>query len=357
MSNDLQRLLRSALPAELSPHEPVATLLAALEGHPALAWMLKDAPTLSYRQWEGELPMGDPRVSIGPPLAAGQTDLQHFEPVQASVLRLADQRVLRNGRPGFEVHRLEARQLDDPEPTREWRVWRVGFTPPGGEPSLLTVWLDQGLPARHEQALALARRQIQEQQLVLAQLAARVPLADAPPGVGDFLQWSAQRFEEQLLREVDLSRREHRSFALILLELDTHAADAVSLQAQCALLAQQLAAGTRRMDTVAQVAPRRFAVLLSGAALTPAYVRAEALRRQCAAQVALPLQALSQQQAQADGRLAHAMSLSAGVAAYPHTTREAAELMHSALLALQEAQQAGGNRTVMSRVNLPPAPP
>jgi diguanylate cyclase (GGDEF)-like protein len=109
-------------------------------------------------------------------------------------------------------------------------------------------------------------------------------------------------------------------------------------------LARQLPLGVRTMDTVAQIAPDRFGVLLSGAQLTPAFARAEALRRQAAEQVVM-----------VDGP-ARAVELFIGVAAYPLTSDDAGVLLSSAEHALGEAVATGRGCTVLARVPMAPPP-
>lgn len=348
----------------LIPDPHLSSLLQALTGHSAVGWVLKSAPSLAYRQWGGALPMADPRLSqvrgadgAAGALAPGQTDADHFDPTQAAILRLADLRALRQGSPHTEVHRIETYSEDDAWTALDWRAWRLLVTPPEPEGSacLLVLWLDMGFAERADERLAQAYRQIQAQQMLIAQLRSQVPEESGLAASQASLAWAAQRFNEQLQREIDLSRREQRSFALILLALGSDGcADPITgcggadhqeaqpgravEQAVGAILARQLSLGTRAMDTVAQIAPRRFGVILSGAQLTPAYARAEALRRQAAAQVAV------------EGATATPIELYLGVAAYPLTADQAGPLMAAAEAALREAQAGGSGRSVLARV-------
>lgn len=339
---------------DLLAGQPVASLLEALQGQPAVGWVLKEAPSLAYVRWSGALPMGDARLSrrahgddtAAPLLAPGQTDADHFEPTQASILRLADLRALRQGTPSAEIHRIETQVDEEAHTALDWRAWRLVLQPkPEADTLLLVVWMDLGYAARADQVLAQAHQQIQAQQLLIAQLRGQLPEDSGLAASQASLAWAASRFADQLRREIDLSRREQRSFALMLLALGGEGFDAAAEQAATALLARQLSSGTRAMDTVAQIGPRRFGILLSGAQLTPAFARAEALRRQAAQQVA------TQQGA------AKKLELHIGVAAYPLTADQAGALMAAAEQALAEAQGQGTGCAVLARVPLssPPA--
>lgn len=368
-------------PANTPP--PLPSLLQALEGHPAVGWVLKAAPSLSYVRWSGAVPMADTRLSrLSRPLAtppqaesitpltrgasshleAGQTDADHFDPTQASILRLADLRALRQGVPAAEVHRIETCDEDDSHTALDWRAWRMALQSPSrtpsaapgpvtGEPSpgmgdpttwLLVVWVDLGFAARADQLLAQAQRQIQAQQLLIAQLRGQLPEESGLAASQASLTWAAQRFAQQLKREVDLSRREQRSFALLLLSIGGQGLEPATEQAVAGLLARQLSSGTRAMDTVAQIGERRFGILLSGAQLTPAFARAESLRRQAATQVAL------------QGDVAQAVELFIGVSAYPLTADQPEALMEAAEQALEEALAMGQGCSVLARVPLAP---
>lgn len=383
----------STVPPETPPYPPalppLPPLLHALQGLPHVGWVLKESPALAYVQWSGALPMADPRLSrmadrAGVPaglaspgnsdvasldegratqaltLRAGQTDADHFDPTQASILRLADLRALRQAVASAELHRIETLGVEDVQPAMDWRAWRTvlpapaqsiagrqeataSYAEPGPQPVaqwLLVVWVDMGFTERSDQLLAHAQRQIQAQQLLIAQLRAQLPADSGLSGSQTSLAWAAERFAQQLKREVDLSRREQRSFALLLLQMGRHDAPcSTSEQAVAGLLAQSLAAGTRAMDTVAQIGERRFAVLLSGAQLTPAYARAEALRRQAAAQVAM------------EAGEARRVELFVGVAAYPLTAELPDALEEAAQQALHEALAQETGCSVLARVS------
>jgi len=360
------------------PGQPLPHLLQALTGQPALGWVLKSLPSLTYLRWSGTLPMNDPQVARRSHGLSGSADSDHFDPVQSSLLRAADLRAVRQVVPLAEIHRLESLHA-----AVEWRAWRLLLRPGADRPGyLLVVWMDLGHDARAQHQLALARQQIQAQQLLIAQLHAPEQQAaqernemheppgppggpgpqpqDWPPGPAwrqavasadalDTLAGAATRFSEQLRRELDLSRRERRSFALLLLALGESDADhTMADAAACGLLARQLSTGARAMDTVAQIGPRRFGVLLSGAPLTPAYTRAEALRRQAVQHVVM------------DQGVAQPLRLYVGLAVYPLTADQVDALMASAESALAEARaqkpDEGHGCTVMARVALR-APP
>lgn len=325
---------------------PMGSLLAALEDRPGMGWMLKDAATLRYALWRGSVPQSDPALCSEPAVSAGQGDSDRFERSQAGILRLADLRVLQQGRPATEDHRFETLPGQPGEGVREWRSWRC----PVG-PWLLVVWTDLGAQARQDEQLEQLRRQLQAQQLLIAELRGWGQASPGTPASEELARqsqgWAVEHFQRQLLREVDLSQREHRSLALLLIEIGGQALSERGVVAAMALVAQILRSGTRAMDTIAQIDTHRFGVLLSGAALTPAYARAEALRRQaCSQQIML------------DGQPS-TLALSIGLATHHDRTRGADQLMAAAGQALQEALSKGGDRTVIARVDLgqPPDQP
>lgn len=334
----------SAELAQVLAQGPLGALLLALDDRPGLGWMLKDAATLGYASWQGSLPHADPTICNDPILVVGQTDATRFERAQAAILRVSDLRAIQQaGRAAQEEHRFETLPQHGEDSVREWRCWRwaVGSW-------LLVVWADLGVQQRQDALLAQAQRQLQAQQLLISQLQAQTLAETAAPGLEEAARqsqgWAREHFATQLRREIDLSQREHRSVALLLVEVaQTELSPRVSAAAS-ALVARILSAGTRVMDTVAQIAPSRFGVILSGAALTPAHARAEALRRQAAAQ-----------QIMVEGRQ-RSLGLAIGLAVYPHNAQGADSLTAEAQAALQEALQAGGHQTVIARVHLQPPP-
>jgi diguanylate cyclase (GGDEF)-like protein len=97
----------------------------------------------------------------------------------------------------------------------------------------------------------------------------------------------------------------------------------------------------RAMDFTCRVSPEGFAVLLSGVGLATASARMEQIRRQYAAQSAVI-------QGQ-DWRC----SVSGGVASFPLTAQNEADLRQSAEQALAKAAQRGGNQLALAGINWP----
>ncbi len=170
--------------------------------------------------------------------------------------------------------------------------------------------------------------------------AARPAAAEGSPGamaVGQSL------FDEQFRRELDLSNREHREFALISLAVDAYKPELAQHGELASQRVEQLLAGLlrgniRAMDSSFRVDANRFVLLLSGVGLATAHSRVEALRRQCASEPVV-----------IDGEVCH-FTVSIGVASYPHTTREREALLQAADRALGQAQRRGGNHVALASI-------
>jgi diguanylate cyclase (GGDEF)-like protein len=151
------------------------------------------------------------------------------------------------------------------------------------------------------------------------------------------------QFDDQLRREIDLSSREHREFALVAIALDP-LSDLVQELGEDArvrvleALGRLLRSNTRAMDASCRFDETRFAVLLSGVGLATAHSRMEGLRRQCATQIVVL------------GGRDLGFSISMGVASFPHTSHTEAELLHAADSALLEAQKRGGNHVALASI-------
>lgn len=313
--------------ARLLAAGPLGALLSALDDRPGIGWVLKDAHSLRYLRLRGTLPHADGAVARDDQPQVGQTDADRFECQQAALLRIADLRAQQAERPQSVEHHFETHPGWPGDGSRAWRVWRWH-----SPPYLLTVWIDLGVRTRLEAELRQAHRQIQAQQL---RLSAGVEV----PSLAT-LQSADAQFMTQLRREIDLSRRESRSVALLLLGLKVDDLPPETAAFATATVAQQLAATTRQMDTVAQIGPALFGVLLSGAGLVAGHNRAEALRRR------VSIERLSW-----DGGV-RALILGAGVASYPHSASSVETLWAAAQDALDESLSLQGRRTVMARVPL-----
>jgi diguanylate cyclase (GGDEF)-like protein len=189
--------------------------------------------------------------------------------------------------------------------------------------------------------LAKAQQQLEQQQV--AGEALRRETQDQ--GLRDTVTGLYQRvhFDDQLRREVDLSSREHREFALVSIALDplSEAARAHGQAVRIRVLealGRLLRGNTRAMDASCRLDEDRFAILLSGVGLATAHSRMEGLRRQCATQIVAY-----------EGRDL-GFSVSMGVASFPHTAHTQEELMRAADLALAEAERRGGNHVTLASI-------
>jgi diguanylate cyclase (GGDEF)-like protein len=267
----------------------------------------------------------------------GHTDTELFDTTLGTMLRAAEQTALAQTEPLLSEHRFEwagARQ--------EFAVLRLASPPAAdGARWLCSVWADQNAARRTEAQFHTALQQLEQQQKaneVLRREIADQALRDSASGL-----YSRAHFEDQLRREVDLSTREHREFALVFIEIDPPS-ETVRLLGEPAharileAMGRLLRGGTRAMDASCRLNERRFAVLLSGVGLATSHSRMEGLRRQCATQIVV-----------LDAREL-GFSVSMGVASFPHTAHNQDELLASCEAALAEAQRRGGNHVTLASI-------
>ena len=194
---------------------------------------------------------------------------------------------------------------------------------------------------RVEAQLQSALEQIEQQQAANLQLRheyGEQVMRDSATGLN-----TRAHFEDQLRREVDLSTREHREFALVLVELDDDSERVAALGERAMdrvleAMGRLLRGNTRVMDASCRLQRRRFAVLLSGVGLATAHSRMEGLRRQCATQIVV-----------LDGEEL-GFSVSMGVASFPHTAHSQADLLAACETALGEARRRGGNTVALASI-------
>lgn len=265
----------------------------------------------------------------------GRSDAELFDTDLAPMLRLADQKALTQDQPVLSEHRLT---VDGQR--HEYSVLRLAAEA-DGQRLLASVWTDQTAQRHRDAQLRQALEQIEQQQK--ANEALRRQLADQALRDPDSGLYTRAHFEDQLRREVDLSTREHREFAVVFVELDppTDAVLALGEPAHARILeamGRLLRGGTRAMDASCRIDERRFAVLLSGVGLATAHSRMEGLRRQCATQIVV-------QDGQELG-----FTVSMGVASFPHTAHTQDELLAAGELALAEAQRRGGNHVTLASI-------
>lgn len=271
----------------------------------------------------------------------GRTDAELLEGSLAATLRAAEQTAAAQGAPLVSEHRFEWAGL-----RHEFSVLRMlSAAAPAGRPALVSVWSDLSPERQREAQLRAALDQIEQQQrandLLRRELTDQA-LRDPSSGL-----YRRAHFEDQLRREVDLSSREHREFAIVFAEIDPPGPKVLELGEagqRCLLeaMGRLLRSGTRAMDASCRYDERRFAVLLSGVGLATAHARMEGLRRKCAAQIVV-------QEGQELG-----FTVSIGVASYPHTAQSQEALQAACDAALQEARRRGGNHVTLAAIRFEP---
>lgn len=270
----------------------------------------------------------------------GSTDAQLLSAHRASALRAADQTALAHHPQASRAeHRFEWQGK-----RRHFGALRMVMADPRHPDRLLvaSIWTDQGESDRLAELLASQRQQIEQDQRLLERLQGE-SLSRSPFG-----SRVAGAFAADLRREFDLSSRERREFVLMLVELDDPPfgeperpeAEAEALRAA---LDRLILANTRAMDSVCGLSPTRTAVLWSGVGVTTAYARAEVLRQQC-----------EHYEVAFEGAM-RPMSVSIGLAAYPHTTEDREALSGAAEQALARARSRGAGQVALAAVPFPRA--
>lgn len=268
----------------------------------------------------------------------GHTDVDLLGPELAAPLRNAEQAAVAQPLAHTSEHRFERERQ-----RREFNITRVALPTADGSPPrhLCSVWIETTTAQLRESQLAKALQQLEQQQVTMEALRRDTQdqaLRDNVTGL-----YQRIHFDDQLRREVDLSSREHREFALVSIALDP-LPEAVRAQGTAArgrvleALGRLLRGNTRAMDASCRLDEDHFAILLSGVGLATAHSRMEGLRRQCATQIVV-----------LDGKDL-GFTVSMGVASFPHTAHSQEELMQAADLALQEAQRRGGNHVTLASI-------
>ena len=268
----------------------------------------------------------------------GHTDADLLGPELSGPLRNADQSAIVQSLPTTTETRFERDRQ-----RREFNVTRIALPTADGSPPrhLCSVWIETTLSHQREAQLTKALQQLEQQQVASEALRRETQdqaLRDNVTGL-----YQRIHFDDQLRREVDLSSREHREFALVSIALDP-LPDAVRAHGDAArtrvleALGRLLRGNTRAMDASCRLDEDHFAILLSGVGLATAHSRMEGLRRQCATQIVV-----------LDGRDL-GFTVSMGVASFPHTAHTQDELTQAADLALAEAQRRGGNHVTLASI-------
>lgn len=272
----------------------------------------------------------------------GLADADLLEAGQWTVLRAADQSAAAQEGAQISEHRIERGGE-----RREFAVYRRALAPAdaGAPRYLVCVWTELTAARGKDAQLKRALEQIEAQQSesqTQRQVSVDGELRDTETGL-----YQRVHFEDQLRREVDLSSREHREFALVSITLDPLSDAAVALGAAARArileaLGRLLRSNTRAMDASCRFDDEHFAVLLSGVGLATAHSRMEGLRRQCATQIVM-----------LEGREL-GFTVSMGVASFPHTAHTQDELLRASTAALAEARRRGGNHVTLASIRFEP---
>jgi diguanylate cyclase (GGDEF)-like protein len=227
---------------------------------------------------------------------------------------------------------------------REFTVWRLA-TELDGRGCIVALWHDTAAERQREQQLRQALEQIEQQQQAHDRL--RREMSDQALRDPDTGLHRRAHFEDQLRREVDLSTREHREFAIVFIELDPPGAKLQALgaageHAVLEAMGRLLRGGTRAMDASCRLDERRFGVLLSGVGLATAHARMEGLRRKCATQIVV------------HAGQEFGFTVAVGVASYPHTAATQEALLEACDSALAEARRRGGNHVTLAAIQFEP---
>lgn len=327
------------------PHEPASA--AGAEFGPVLArlldtWLARQGAMLSIKDAvSGRYAYVNDAMARFLGRAASQLlghgDAELVDPALATAWRAAEQSALAQAQPLIAEHRFEwAGQRHD------YAVLRLAIDADAdGRRWLCSIWTDQTPQRQKEGQLSAALAQLEEQQRANEKL--RLELADQGLRDGATGLYTRPHFEDQLRREVDLSTREHREFALVLIEIDpfTERVSELGAPAQARIfeaMGRLLRGNTRAMDASCRLDERLFGVLLSGVGLATAHSRMEGLRRQCATQIVV----LNGQEL--------GFSVSMGVASFPHTAASQQELLAACEGALAEARRRGGNHLTLASI-------
>ena len=271
--------------------------------------------------------------------AVGCTDADLFDAALTQALRTADQTALAQQAAMLAEHRFELQGE-----RREFSVMRLP-TALDGESLLCCIWQDMAQQRQREAQLKAAFEQIEREQKANQALRRELSdqgLRDAATGLA-----TPAHFDDQLKREVDLSNREHREFALVYLALDelsprVQAMGAPALERIHEAMGRLLRGNTRAMDASCRMDDRHFAVLLSGVGLATAHSRMEGLRRQCATQIVM-----------LDGEEL-GFTVAMGVASFPHTAHTLEEVVQACQSALDQAKRRGGNCVALASIRFGP---
>ena len=182
-------------------------LLTAYASLPGVMFGLKDASDGRYLAASQSL-----AEFYGRPLddVLGRNDTELLDPTLGAAMRAADQTALAHGRQLTSEHRFDWR-----DNKHDWEVLRL-VTELGARRVLACLWRDLAPQRLREAQLQAAIEQIEQHQIATQQLRREFGeqlMRDTATGLA-----TRANFEDQLRREVDLSTREHREFAMVLIE-------------------------------------------------------------------------------------------------------------------------------------------
>lgn len=317
--------------------EPLTDALwAALETTGA-ALTLKDSATGSYlRTSETAARLLGWPDAVSP---VGRTDADLLDPTTAMALRAADNQAVAQGG----IVRTE-HQLPVQGQRHDLLAMRQVVPAAGAQPArLLCVWTDPSEARRKDAQMQAALEQLEAQQQSYLKLRRDLEdqrVRDAVTGL-----YHRAHFEDQARRELDLSMREQREFAIVSIAVDDIEAwnpDPAARDSALESIGRLLRSNTRTMDAPCRLDHGRFLVLLSGVGLATAHSRMEGLRRQCEAHIVA-----------VQGEERH-FTLSMGVASFPHTAPTLEQMMEAADQALDDARAKGGNRVALATIRFAP---
>ena len=268
----------------------------------------------------------------------GSIDSQLMDAAQASTIRAAEQVSLAHPASMPSEYRIEKAGVK-----REFSITRIAVpSADGAAPRhLLSVWIESTEEHRRASQMQQALAQIEQQQI--ASEMQRREMQDQTLRDGTTGLYQCQHFDDQLRRELDLSAREHREFALVSIAIDPFS-EAVLAMGDAARIRVLESVGallrnnTRAMDASCRLGEDQFAVLLSGVGLATAHSRMEGLRRQCAKHIVVL------------GGRDLGFTVSMGVASFPHTANTEDDLQGAADHALTEAKKRGGNHVALASI-------
>lgn len=332
--------LDTARPDAPSPSCPDGPACDAVLAQALLAHCQQQGMALGVKSVDdGRYLLANPALAalfgVDAPALVGRSDAQLLDAATAALLRAADQTAVAQGSALTSDHRLELHGE-----RRDLRVQRV-VVQQGDQRLLCCLWQDLAPQRQRDAQLRVALDQLEQQQKAndaLRRDLAEQGLRDQATGLN-----SRAHFDDQMRRELDLSTREHREFALVYMALDPFSERVSALGARahdriCEAMGRLLRGNTRAMDASCRLDDRHFAVLLSGVGLATAHSRMEGLRRQCATQIVM-----------LDGEEL-GFTVAMGVASFPHTAHGHDELVAACTAALAEARRRGGNTVALASI-------